>query len=65
MKKFLALIALVIFALLILALNGVLAYGIIWELFISTKEPNWFPMIMSILTTGFLDVVIVIFALDK
>lgn len=65
MKKLLSIIFWVIFLTLLFGLNGVVIWGIHWEFMISTESPNWFPMIMSIISVGLLDATTIILAIEE
>lgn len=65
MNKLLSVIFWVILLTLLSFLNGVLIWGIHWEFTISTESPNWFPMIMSIISVGFLDAATIILAIEE
>lgn len=64
MKKTLDIAIVTLFVLMMLGINVVVGYGVIWELFLSPNEPQWLGMITTAGMTLLFDLVVIRDQLD-
>lgn len=64
MKKFLDIAITTLFVLLMLGINIVVCYGVVWEIFLSPNEPQWVDMIVVSGGILLLDLALIRFHMD-